>query len=203
MRMPAVLVADLVALTVGSAEPANDLQADIIEATRELRSAVDSYIGFTINAVIEDCPVDCTVFDDEVEPGATRTSLRIPLSALTRCEPDSFIVFYAITPGAFVDFAADLSYTLELAPGQLVLDQDLAPPERSTSLHRLVDVNQALGVLYDRGDSPRSAQAELHRAAAATGVTIDAAARAIIASATTAAGAPPPQFPDDGAPAAN
>ena len=76
----------------------------------------------------------------------------------------STIIFYAGVPGAFVDLAADLSYSLGLPPGTVVLDEDTAAPLSESGLTGAAEsstVNQAIGVLIDRGYTPATAGAHL------------------------------------------
>jgi hypothetical protein len=110
-------------------------------------------------------------------------SLRIPLAALTSAGRDSALVLYAATPGAFVDLAADVAHALRVDLADLVIDGDLAPPAASTALTGLgahIAVNQAIGVLIDRGHTPESADQELRRLAATNGRTLHATASAVI-----------------------
>jgi hypothetical protein len=77
-------------------------------------------------------------------------------------------VFYAASPGAFVEMAAETrrAYGLD---GQVVLDSHLPNPAIGVAgLSGMDDraaVNQAIGVLIDRGHRPDKAHDELLRRA--------------------------------------
>lgn len=75
------------------------------------------------------------------------------------------MTFYASKAGAFVDLAADLAGILSLAPGLLILDGHLTIPDQDSDmgLGSISLVNQAIGVLIDRGCSPEDAFGELQQ----------------------------------------
>jgi hypothetical protein len=107
------------------------------------------------------------------------------------------VVFYAATPGAFSDLAADLGYALH-APTTtsdpaipddiggdgaqdmrsdrqlpIVLDADLPPPTVVSGLTGLEDlsaINRAVGILIEQGHHPDRAHDTLRRHAAAAGI---------------------------------
>jgi hypothetical protein len=118
--------------------------------------------------------------------GSDETSLRLPLSALGNAGLLGALVFYAGNPGAFVDLAADLSFALGLGPDVVALDQDLTPisdPAGLTGLTGLAEmsqVNQAIGILIERGHVPHSARTELHRLANLAQTTPPAAAQQLM-----------------------
>lgn len=77
----------------------------------DLTVAVPSYCGLRLTITLQGFPVVVTTFAEA--DGAVATSLRLPLSLLDpTVEVHSRVVFYARTPGAFVDLAADLAYAL-------------------------------------------------------------------------------------------
>jgi hypothetical protein len=77
----------------------------------DLAVAVSSYCGLQLTITQNGFPVVLTAFAES--DGAVATSLRLPLSLIDRAlEVHSRVVFYARTPGAFVDLAADLAYAL-------------------------------------------------------------------------------------------
>jgi hypothetical protein len=77
----------------------------------DLRAAVSSYRGLQLTITQHGFPVVLTAFAEFEGPLAT--SLRLPLWLLDPAlEAPSRVVFYARTPGAFVDLAADLAYAL-------------------------------------------------------------------------------------------
>ena len=165
-----------------------------------LRTAVPSYRGMYLTVVEDDEPVGLSAFDS-TEDGAITTSLRLPFAALAPgFHVGSRVVFYAASPGAFVDLAADIGHALHapiifdgLRPrltespegdGQhgdrhrdghesIVLDADLPPAtlvSRLTGLDDVSTINRAVGMLIDQGHHPDEAHATLHRHAVTAGV---------------------------------
>jgi hypothetical protein len=181
----AVLSADLKALTDLLDEPGTDLEALLQALSADTRQAVDSYLGLTMTLVIDGYPITLTT----VEPVEVATSLRLPLSALGDTGLRGALVFYAGKPGAFVDLAADLSFALGLGPEVVTFDEDLTPISPPAGLTGLIgldemsQVNQAIGVLIERGHLPDSARTELHRLADLAQTSLHAAARQLIRAA--------------------
>ena len=164
--------------------------------TADLRSAVSSYLGLRLTLVLDGWPVILTAFGD-TDGARPVTSLRLALTSVDPgFHPESRIVLYAGTPGAFVDLAADVGYLervdeLGSAAGgsrdghqpAVALDADLPPLSVSSGLSGLGEymvINQAVGVLIERGHSPDHARAALRRDAAMDGLDLpDHAARLI------------------------
>ena len=95
-----------------------------------LRAAVASYRGMYLTVVEGDQPVSLSAFHS-TEDGAITTSLRLPFAALAPgFDVGSRVVFYAASPGAFVDLAADLGHALH-AP--IIFD---CPRQRLTKVQR-------------------------------------------------------------------
>jgi hypothetical protein len=94
-------------------------------------------------------------------------------------------------PGAFVDLATDLSWLtgdgLNRGPGGFVLDEDLTPhdPAAPSGLKALSIIEQAIGLLIGRGNTPEQALQHLDLLAADTRVDRLAAAGAILAELDT------------------
>jgi hypothetical protein len=179
VAVSAALVADLKALTDVLDEPGIDLE-DLLRAVAvDSQRAVDSYLGLTMTLIIDGYPITLTAMD----PDDIATSLRLPLDVLGEADPGSVLVLYAAKPGAFVDLAADLSFALGLSPNMIILDDDLAPTSDSAGLQGLaemVQVNQAIGILIERGHLPDSARTELRRLAHHAQTTLHAAAQQLI-----------------------
>ncbi|HWI00594.1 MAG TPA: hypothetical protein VNT27_09690 [Propionibacteriaceae bacterium] len=167
-----------------------------------LRAAVTSYRGLQLTIVHSGQPVTLTDLLPTEADGTALTSLRVPLSAV---DPDhdggSHVVFYAGTPGALVDLAADLAYVLKTSvipatagsqlvdtngddrarPWQLqvaaylVLDADV-PLSTSisglTGLSELSAVNRAVGFLIDQGHDLDHAHDRLRWGAITAGVEV-------------------------------
>jgi hypothetical protein len=127
----------------------------------------------------------------------TYRSGRRCVSPRARFEVDgeSRVVFYAGTPGAFTDLAADLSHALGGIPVEqrsttannadhrvtrvdghrkvIELDADLPPISRTsglTGLAELTVLNRAIGILVDQGHDIEQAHQLLRHEAAAAGV---------------------------------
>jgi hypothetical protein len=175
----AALVADLKALTDVLDEPGVDLEQLLRTLAVDAQRAVDSYLGLAMTLIIDGYPITLTAID-AVD---IATSLRLPLDVLGDADPGSVLVLYAAKPGAFVDLAADFSFALGLSPGIVALDDDLTPTNVSPGLiglAELAQVNQAIGILIERGHLPDGARAELHRLADRGHTTVAAAARQVI-----------------------
>ena len=83
---------------------------------RDLETSILSYRGLQLTISQNGFPIVLTAFADDGHDGhdgAVATSLRVPLALLDASfAEESRIVFYAGTPGAFVDLAADLAFAL-------------------------------------------------------------------------------------------
>lgn len=96
-------------------------------------------------------------------------------------------MFYAYTPGAFVDLAAD-AMADRPNPGAVVLDVHLDDPDGarpvsgSAGWSETAVVNQATGVLLGRGYTPGQARGALHTRRVGTGIDVMGTARAVVAS---------------------
>jgi hypothetical protein len=192
--LPAALLARLHDLTASIGRDAQDLDDTLAVLTAALRLTAASFCGFQLTIVENQWPVTLTAFTDghKVRVG---TSLGLPLGLVSRVDGESRVVFFAGTPGAFTDLAADLSYALGGIPvdqaspavygvdqrgtpvdGQrrvIELDADLPPLYRKsglTGLAELTVLNRAIGMLVSQGYGIEQAQEHLRRNAAAAGV---------------------------------
>jgi hypothetical protein len=169
VKLTAALGADLVAL----AQALDDLGTELTHALHRLAEtiglAVPSYLGLDITVVADGLPVTLTAPQREADPSQIFTSLYIPLPAICPVEQGSALFMYAGTAGAFVDLAADLSWLLDLDPESFVLDHHIPDPRAPLIRNSLTDfsvINQAIGVLIERGHTPESAHQHLHLLAA-------------------------------------
>ena len=194
MDPPAALLAHLQDLTASIGQDDQDLHDTLEALTAALHSTASSYCGFQLTIVENQWPVTLTAFTDghNVRVG---TSLGLPLGLVSRVDGESRVVFFAGTPGAFTDLAADLSYALGGIPvdqaspavygvdqrgtpvdGQrrvIELDADLPPLYRKsglTGLAELTVLNRAIGMLVSQGYDIEQAQEHVRRNAAAAGV---------------------------------
>ncbi len=183
MPIPAALAVELDLLSFALPEPVGDLGVEVEQAITAVRLAVRSYLGMTVTVVVDGCPSGFTVFDTAGGEGIA-ASLRIPMAVLGVCHPASSIVFYAATPGTFIDVAADLAYALHVEHATFTLDRHLSPPTL-TSVAEMGRINQAVGILIDRGFTPPHGYTEITRRAAATLTSSHAVALTIIDAAVT------------------
>jgi hypothetical protein len=176
--------------------------APLTATVAALRAAVPSYRGMCLTIVENGHPVTLATFVSSEETESIGASLRLQLAVLAPgFDIDSRIVFYAATPGAFVDLATDLSYALNLVTtndspprsstgpdvdghqgtahndgrGPIVLDGDLPPATLVSGvfgLDGLSTINRAAGILIDQGHHPDQAYAMLRLHAAAAGVAV-------------------------------
>lgn len=187
MDISAALAAHLAVLTQALDIPDIDLEHGLQALTVDVKLAVASYTGMTMTIALDGHDVTFTVRDGPPSQVAA-TSLLIPLAALPTTDTASTLLLYAATPGAFVDLAADLSYALRVDPPNLVLDGHLPAPAASsgmTGLDTHFAIDQAIGVLIDRGHTPETARDEVHRLAGLDHGDLRAAADQIIRTAGT------------------
>jgi hypothetical protein len=189
--LPTVLLAHLQDLTASIGQDDQELDDPIAALTTALSSTAASYCGFQLTIVNNQWPVALTAFSD-VPVG---TSLRLPLALVSKAvDQESRVVFFAVTPGAFTDLAADLSCALGGVPVEqqspaayiadgastrlglrsaIELDNDLplvAPVSGLTGLADLTVWNRAIGMLVDHGHDLVQAHQVLRRDAAAARV---------------------------------
>ena len=155
---------------------------------RDLKLAVRSSVGLTLTIVMHpDQQITLTSIDHFTKTSDIVTSLRLPMG-WAAMGTGSMIIFYAGVPGAFVDLAADLRYSLRLPPGTIVLDEDTSAPVSESGLTGTTEsstVNQAIGVLIDRGYTPATAGAHLLHHAGGLQRDLHQAATRILHSALT------------------
>ena len=211
MADSAALTAHLVALvdelTSQLGEDVEHVREPLEALVGDLKSAIDSFVGVQLIIITDGRPVRLSLFDPADGAGSKPigTSLRIPLNVLAPADSpidadssadadrstdgDSTITFYAATPGAFVDLAADLEYALDRPKHQrfgsdppqvgpddhrVSVDRHLVPVSVVSGLFGLAElsvISMAVGALIDRGHRPEDAPAELRRRADAEGVS--------------------------------
>jgi hypothetical protein len=110
------------------------------------------------------------------------SSFAVPLSEL---DPRDQLIVRARAAGAFLVLADDLASGLGDAH-PIILDRHLDPPPSAETAAAMFAglgvVDQAIGVLLDRGLSPTQAHQDLWRRARASGVSVAAAARSLLES---------------------
>ncbi len=174
MDLPTVLARHLRDLVDGLETGEDSLGPALSALVQDLDTAVSSYLGLRLTLVLDGWPVTLTAFPplDGVRPV---TSLRLGLGALgPGFDPASQVVFYAGTPGTFVDLAADLAH-VHGPRSSVVLDLDLPPlsvVSGLTGVSEFTAINRALGVLLERGQDLHQARATLHHRAGAAGMDL-------------------------------
>jgi hypothetical protein len=109
---PTVVLRELLQLSSSIGLDDNALGAPLVSLSEGLQAAVPSYRGLHLTIIENDQPVSLTAFRQDGD--SIRTSLRVGFAALgPGFDGESRVVFYAATPGAFVDMAADFGYALE------------------------------------------------------------------------------------------
>jgi hypothetical protein len=109
----AALLRDLLQLSSSAGLGDHELDAQLAALVTSLRAAVPTYRGMDMTVYDAHQPVRLTAFLD-IDDGAITTSLRLPFAVFgADFHRDSRVVFYATTPGAFVDLAADLGHALQ------------------------------------------------------------------------------------------
>jgi hypothetical protein len=117
--LPATLLTHLQDLTVSIGDDDQDLDDTLAALTAALRATAATYCGLRLTIVDNKWPVTLTAFADGHD-APVETSLRLPLALVSPAvDPESRVVFFAVTSGAFTDLAADLSYAL----GGIPVDQ--------------------------------------------------------------------------------
>jgi hypothetical protein len=181
--LPSALASHLRDL-VESVGAGDDTVVDSLDGlTGHLRTAVSSYHGLRLTLVLDEWPVTLTAFS-VIDGERPVTSLRLNLSSQgSGFDPDSQVVLYAGTPGAFVDLAADIDYLYRERPSvdgdghrpPVALDIDLPPFTLVSGFAGLTEyatINRAVGLLIGRGQDPAHARDTLHREAATNGLAL-------------------------------
>jgi hypothetical protein len=107
-----VLLRDLLHLSSSIGLDDDALGAPLVALVEGLRTAVPSYRGLHLTIVNNGHPISLTAFLPPQDDASIKTSLRVGFEALGPGF-DGRVVFYAATPGAFVDMAADFEYALD------------------------------------------------------------------------------------------
>jgi hypothetical protein len=168
--LPAAVLVHLHDLLASIGQDDHDLSETLASLTTALCSTAESYCGLQLTLVENQWPVTLTAFAGADPP--IRTSLRLPLALVSRrVDSEGWVIFFASTPGAFTDLAADLSHAL--GGVRVELDADVPPLPRDsglTGLAELTVLNRAVGILVARGHDIEHAHQLLRRDAAAAGV---------------------------------
>ncbi len=178
---PADPLADQLAeLTDALDEPGADLGAIIAVLADDVRGAVGSFLGLTIHLAVEGIPFLLTAIGGEHIYAAT-TSLRIPLH-VPGSPAAGHIIFYAKNANAFSGLAHDAGRSPALTL-HIILDQDLPQETDSVETNGHADqrdINQAIGVLIERGQLPDQAREQLTADAAENNIPVAEVARRLL-----------------------
>jgi hypothetical protein len=108
-----VLLRDLLQLCSSVGLDDDALGASLGSLAEVLQAAVPSYLGLHLTIVHNGHPVSLSAFLPLHDGDSISTSLRVGFAALgAGFDGESQVVFYAATPGGFVDLAADFGYAL-------------------------------------------------------------------------------------------
>jgi hypothetical protein len=111
---PTVLLRDLLQFSSSVGLDGDALAAPLVSLVDGLRAAVPSYRGLHLTIVDISHPVSLTAFVPPDDIDSISTSLCVGFAALgPEFDGESRVVFYATTPGAFVDLAAGFGYALD------------------------------------------------------------------------------------------
>ena len=146
----------------------DDLTTILTLLQQDLTAAVPSYTGLVMTLATAGDPVTITAIDGRA---VARASILLPLHLVCDLPEPGHIVFYAAHRGAFTALAADTRTTYCL-DGEVEVDRHLPPPDPDSTAAtegRSV-VEQAVGVLIDRGHPPEQARHQIATAAAAAQV---------------------------------
>ena len=182
MDLSARLSVALADLSDALEEPGCDLERRLDSLCTALTNAVPSFIGMTITVAVDPQEVRFTVSSRPSSPRIA-TSLLIPLSALSPTPCAGTILLCAAVPGAFVDLAADLSHAIPAPLDNFVHDAHDGVTFDGVGVSGLdsqFTVNQALGVLIERGHTPETALGELRRQAQLVGGDLQRVAEQVL-----------------------
>jgi hypothetical protein len=146
--------------------PHGSLRESLAALITTAKEATAAYLGLAITVLIDDQPILLTVIESSGHANVqAASSLSLSLSWLPTLDPGSRITFYAVTPGAFLDLAADLTFALGGVALQIDDDITNAPIAGLTGVETLTAINHAVGILLGHGHSVETAQAEMRRRA--------------------------------------
>jgi len=174
-------VAEQLRLLHENPEDGRDLMEGLGRLGRDVALAVPSSLAVTILLDRQGSEVCISAL---TEPAAVLASLAVRLPGGVH---DHLLILRAGAPGAYLLLAEDLRALLGPDHPSAVLDGHLSWPPLSggslaTALADLRSINQAIGVLTDRGFPPSDARRELQRRATAGNRTVAAVSRQLLFS---------------------
>jgi hypothetical protein len=179
-------LAEQLQLLDGDPDHPDSLAAGLTQLTSDLAAAVPSLLAVSITLVRLDSEVVISVLARDAAAATVLASLAVPLSDV---EPDDLLILRAGEAGVFLLLADDLvgllgsgCYPNFAVDRHLKLPAVLPGESWETGLGHLRAVNQAIGVLLDRGLPPDAALALLRERAVAGGTTVGAVSRLLLES---------------------
>ncbi len=185
VELPTELLAHLAALDA-ALDDGIHLDEMLYRLIKDAVDAVPALLAISVTVAINDHPVTVgsPTVDDTVDQAQASISITLP-SVGTGCD-DAQLIAHAATSGAFVDLAIDAIHTLGISPELISVDQHLAVDSAngtySSTLAELSAVNQAVGILIERGRTPSDAIAEIRSSADVSDRTVYAEAANLIES---------------------
>ena len=187
MKSNPQLLNALASLTDGLDDPLIDLHERVSELVVALAHSIDSLVSVALTVVVDHRPYSVTV---PVGSGSLAvSSVSIPLGAPSEPATGSRLVLWAGAPGAFDELIADVSSAMDCDP--TTFDTVTHLPARTAfggshavDMHQDLEdrsaIDQALGVLLERGLTMREAGRHLTQRAELDDVSLADAARAVI-----------------------
>ena len=174
MKISAALAADLGILSAALDEPGADVLHSLHQLGVDAQAAVPTYLGLSVTVDGSDPPFTFSTLEDGAADDV-RTSVRLTLPGVSDgwASASVALILYAGTPGTFVDLTADLAWLTARPPCDFALDQHLSVPagsDAATYLRAASIINQAIGVLIGRGNTPGQAHQELDTQADSAGI---------------------------------
>jgi hypothetical protein len=157
--------------------------AGLIQLGTDLTRLVPSLLAVSLTLPRLGYDVAVTALAPRAELSPVAASLAVPLVA---GESGEALLLQAADVGAFLLLADDLANLIGPGCPPIEVDRhlDLVPTAPATSIEFVLSelrvVNQAIGMLLDRGFTPETAITDLDRRAAATGLTIGAVSRRML-----------------------
>jgi len=184
---PLDIIAHLRALARPSGAP-ETLSRALEELLLGVLRAAPSCLGVSLTLVRQGLPVTVTSLSLSAGLTEVRSSLAVQLPRRAAQDgPGPLLVLYSGAAGALDQLRLDLLALLDLDPRKVCIDTHLALPDLATEadvlaaqLDDLSALNQAVGVLLDRGLLPEQGRALLDDLAAAGDTSAVAAARLLL-----------------------
>ncbi|MDJ0359647.1 hypothetical protein [Rhodococcus sp. H29-C3] len=188
MELQRRLIADLFLLTEALDSDTVDLAHLALRLVSDIDDAVSSVVSVSLIITIDGGQFEVAASTEDGNACGAASSLRITLPGLPKTSAVAQLVILSGTAGAFVNLAADVTYSLGLAGAAIVLDDRIRHTDKSeltaTVVQRTLSavsvINQAVGVLIESGRTPCEGRAELHRLALQSGSPAIEIARRIL-----------------------